>query len=286
MPVMKAQSKELLEILSQCKDYLSFRRDMGLGFLPASSDKALYATVMLEGSPKGKPNNPPVPPFSKGGDTLSPLLEKGHPCITPLEKGTTGGLTGGNLREGQEKRPTLADVRRELGDCERCKLHKTRTNIVFGAGNEQAKLVFVGEGPGLDEDIQGEPFVGAAGQLLTRIIRAINLRREDVYICNIIKCRPPKNRNPEPDEIEACKPFVLKQLEAIRPRLICALGSVAAQALLETAAPIGILRGRFHSFRGVKLMPTYHPAYLLRNPAKKREVWEDMQKIQKEYQAL
>ncbi|MDQ7837514.1 MAG: uracil-DNA glycosylase [Thermodesulfobacteriota bacterium] len=278
---MKAQRKEILEILSQCKDYLSFRKAMGLGFLPASSGKVLYETVMLEGSSKGNENNPPV---------SSVII----PPSPPLKKEGMGGLTGispigGRGSEeniGQEKRPTLADVRRELGDCERCKLHKTRTNIVFGAGNEQAKLVFVGEGPGLDEDIQGEPFVGAAGQLLTRIIRAINLRREDVYICNIIKCRPPKNRNPEPDEIEACKPFVLKQLEVIRPRLICALGSVAAQALLETAAPIGILRGRFHSFRGVKLMPTYHPAYLLRNPAKKREVWEDMQMIQKEYQAL
>ena len=278
---MKAQRKELLEILSQCKDYLSFRRDMGLGFLPASSGKVLYETVMLEGSPKGKPNNPPVSSVK-------------IPPSPPLKKEGMGGLTGispigergSEENIGREKRPTLADVRRELGDCERCKLHKTRTNIVFGTGNEQAKLVFVGEGPGLDEDIQGEPFVGAAGQLLTRIIRAINLRREDVYICNIIKCRPPKNRNPEPDEIEACKPFVLKQLEVIRPRLICALGSVAAQALLETAAPIGILRGRFHSFRGVKLMPTYHPAYLLRNPAKKRGVWEDMQMIQKEYQAL
>lgn len=281
MPVVKTQSKELLEILSQCKDYLSFRKDMGLGFLPASSGKALYETVMLEGSPKGKPNNPPVSSVK-------------IPPSPPLKKEGMGGLTGispigergSEENIGREKRPTLADVRRELGDCERCKLHRTRTNIVFGAGNEQAKLVFVGEGPGLDEDIQGEPFVGAAGQLLTRIIRAINLRREDVYICNIIKCRPPKNRNPEPDEIEACKPFLLKQLDAIGPRLICALGSVAAQALLETAAPIGILRGRFHSFRGVKLMPTYHPAYLLRNPAKKREVWEDMQMIQKEYQAL
>ena len=282
MPSMKAQRKEILEILSQCKDYLSFRKDMGLGFLPASSGKALYETVMLEGSPKGNQNN-------------SPVSSVKIPPSPPLKKGGMGGLTGVSsveVRSSSEehivsqKRPTLADVRRELDDCERCKLHKTRTNIVFGAGNEQAKLVFVGEGPGLDEDIQGEPFVGAAGQLLTRIIRAINLRREDVYICNIIKCRPPKNRNPEPDEIEACKPFVLKQLEVIRPRLICALGSVAAQALLETAAPIGILRGRFHNFRGIKLMPTYHPAYLLRNPAKKREVWEDMQMVQKEYQAL
>lgn len=244
---MKARSKELLEILSQCKDYLSFREDMGLGFLPASFC-----------------NNPK--PRRTG--------------VSPVE----GRVSEENIGSGEQL--TLADVRRELGDCRRCKLHKTRTNIVFGAGNEQAKLVFVGEGPGLDEDIQGEPFVGAAGQLLTRIIQAINLTREDVYICNIIKCRPPKNRTPEQDEREACKPFVLKQLDAIRPRLICALGSVAAQTLLETAAPIGILRGRFHNFQGTKLMPTYHPAYLLRNPAKKREVWEDMQMVQKEYQAL
>ena len=181
---------------------------------------------------------------------------------------------------------TLEEVREELGDCRRCKLHSTRTNIVFGTGNPKAGLVFVGEGPGRDEDLQGKPFVGLAGQLLTKIIQAIQLTREEVYIANIIKCRPPGNRNPEPDEIHACEPFLIKQLEAIRPKLICALGTFAAQTLLKTEGKISLLRGRFHQYQGISLMPTYHPAFLLRNPNFKRDVWEDMKKIKKEYDLL
>jgi DNA polymerase len=178
---------------------------------------------------------------------------------------------------------TLADIRSDLGDCQRCKLASGRTNIVFGSGTASAKLVFVGEGPGFDEDQTGEPFVGAAGQLLTRIIAAINLSREQVYICNIIKCRPPGNRNPEPDEIESCLPFLEKQIAAIRPDFICALGKFAAQTLLKSDVPISRLRGRFYEYNGIKLLATYHPAYLLRNPDKKREVWDDMQMLMKEY---
>jgi len=181
---------------------------------------------------------------------------------------------------------TLADVRAELGDCRRCKLHTKRTQIVYGVGNPQAKLVFVGEGPGRDEDLQGEPFVGQAGKLLTRIIEAIQLTREEVYIANIIKCRPPENRNPEPDEIAACEPFLIKQLEVIRPKLICALGTFAAQTLLKSSDKISSLRGRFHSYRGILLMPTYHPAFLLRNPNYKRDVWEDVKKVKAEYDRL
>ncbi len=176
---------------------------------------------------------------------------------------------------------TLEDVREELGDCRRCKLHSTRTNIVFGTGNPRAKLVFVGEGPGRDEDLQGQPFVGLAGQLLTKIIAAVGLKREEVYICNILKCRPPGNRNPQPDEIAACEPFLIRQLQAIRPRAICALGTFAAHALLKSEAPISVLRGRFHAYQGIALMPTYHPAYLLRNPAAKKQVWEDVRMIMK-----
>jgi uracil-DNA glycosylase family 4 len=179
--------------------------------------------------------------------------------------------------------PSLAQVREELGDCQRCRLGATRTNLVFGDGDPQARLVFVGEGPGRDEDLQGLPFVGRAGQLLTRIIESINLKRSQVYICNIIKCRPPNNRNPEADEIAACEPFLQKQLGVIRPQIICALGKFAAQTLLRTKIPITKLRGRFHSYHGIKLMPTFHPAYLLRNPNDKKLVWEDMQLIQKEY---
>jgi len=177
----------------------------------------------------------------------------------------------------------LKQVRNELGECTRCKLHPHRTNIVYGTGNPEAKLVFVGEGPGGEEDIQGKPFVGPAGQLLTRIINSINLTREEVYIANIIKCRPPENRNPEPDEIKACEPFLIKQLDAIQPKIICALGTFAAQTLLETGERISRLRGRFIDYRNSKLIATFHPAYLLRNAQKKREVWEDMKVIRKEY---
>ena len=183
---------------------------------------------------------------------------------------------------GVDMPENLEDIQRDLGDCHRCKLAEGRTNIVFGVGNPKARLVFVGEGPGYEEDKQGEPFVGAAGQLLTKIIKAINLTREQVYICNIIKCRPPGNRNPMPDEIEICSPFLERQLMAIRPDFICALGKFAAQTLLNTNVAISRLKGRFHDYMGIKVLPTYHPAYLLRNPGKKRDVWEDMQKLMKE----
>ena len=179
---------------------------------------------------------------------------------------------------------TLDMIRKDLGNCQRCKLHGGRRHIVFGAGNPRAKLVLVGEAPGYEEDVQGQPFVGQAGQLLTRILGAIGLTRDDVYICNIIKCRPPVNRNPEPDEIAACIPFLRRQLGAIRPRLICALGTFAAQTLLGTDTAISRLRGHFHTYEGIHLLPTYHPAFLLRNPSKKRDVWEDMQKLQRAYE--
>lgn len=178
--------------------------------------------------------------------------------------------------------PTLEEVRKELGDCRRCKLHRTRRTLVFGEGNEKANLMIIGEGPGYDEDVQGRPFVGKAGQLLTKILQSIYLRREGVYITNIIKCRPPQNRNPEPDEIQACHPFLLKQIAAIQPKVICALGTFSAQTLLKTDTKITALRGRFYDLGGIKVFPTYHPAFLLRNPEKKRDVWEDMKQIAKE----
>jgi uracil-DNA glycosylase family 4 len=174
----------------------------------------------------------------------------------------------------------LASVRTEIGDCVRCKLHaQGRRQIVFGVGNPEADLMFVGEAPGADEDIQGIPFVGRAGQLLTKIIEAIDLRREDVYIANVIKCRPPGNRNPEQDEVETCEPFLFQQIDTIRPKVIVALGTFAARALLRTLDPISRLRGRVYDYRGAKLIPTFHPAYLLRNPSSKREVWEDMKVV-------
>jgi DNA polymerase len=178
-------------------------------------------------------------------------------------------------------RESLSDICTDLGDCTRCGLCESRTHIVFGEGSPNAQVVFVGEGPGFDEDKCGQPFVGAAGQLLTKIIAAMGLTREAVYIGNIVKCRPPNNRNPEPEEIRQCLPFLKRQLAVINPRVICALGSVAARALLNTKTPISRLRGRFYEFSGIPVMPTFHPAYLLRNPEKKRDVWEDVQKIMK-----
>lgn len=175
----------------------------------------------------------------------------------------------------------LEALRAEIGPCTRCPLHaQGRTHVVFGTGNPHAALMFVGEAPGADEDQQGEPFVGKAGQLLTKIIEAIDLKRSDVYIANVIKCRPPNNRNPEPIEVSTCSPFLLRQVDIIRPKVIVALGTFAAQMLLQTDTPISRLRGRVHPFRGgVQLVPTFHPAYLLRSPDKKRDVWDDMKMV-------
>jgi uracil-DNA glycosylase family 4 len=184
--------------------------------------------------------------------------------------------------------PTLGDpvaaltgLREHIGDCTRCKLHGLgRRQIVFGVGNPEADLMFVGEAPGADEDIQGEPFVGRAGQLLTKIIEAIGLKRSEVYIANILKCRPPGNRNPEPDEVVTCEPFLSRQIDIIRPKVIVALGSFAAKALLRSDAPISRIRGHVFDYRGgAKLIPTFHPAFLLRSPERKRDVWEDMKKV-------
>jgi uracil-DNA glycosylase family 4 len=174
----------------------------------------------------------------------------------------------------------LAAIRIDIGDCTRCKLHGLgRRQIVFGVGNPAADLMFVGEAPGGDEDVQGIPFVGRAGQLLTKIIEAIDLAREDVYIANVIKCRPPGNRNPEQDEVETCEPFLFRQIDVVKPKVIVALGTFAARTLLRTLDPISRLRGRVYDYRGAKLVPTFHPAYLLRNPSSKRDVWEDMKKV-------
>jgi uracil-DNA glycosylase family 4 len=174
---------------------------------------------------------------------------------------------------------SLPAILSDIGDCTRCKLHRGRTKLVFGDGNPKADLVFVGEGPGRDEDAQGLPFVGRAGKLLTQMIEAMGLQRQDVYICNVVKCRPPENRAPEKDEVETCSPFLLRQLDAISPKVIVCLGSVAAQTLLETNRGISHFRGEWLDFRGRKLMATYHPAYLLRNPSAKGEVWKDLRKV-------
>jgi uracil-DNA glycosylase family 4 len=173
----------------------------------------------------------------------------------------------------------LEEVARELGGCTRCPLHRSRHNIVVGEGNPRARLVFVGEGPGEEEDLQGRPFVGPAGQLLDRIIKAMGFTREEVFIGNVVKCRPPGNRTPSPEEVAACVPFLFRQLRAISPKVICALGGVSAQAILGSRDRISALRGRFHRWGEIAVMPTYHPSYLLRNPERKRDVWEDMQRV-------
>lgn len=185
---------------------------------------------------------------------------------------------------GTVRHETLEKIRKNLGDCQRCKLANTRKNLVFGTGNPQARLVFVGEGPGADEDAKGEPFVGAAGQVLNRLIANMGLKREDVYICNVVKCRPPGNRDPEPDEVTACSPVLLRQLQSVNPEVIVALGKPAAQTLLETKDAISRLRGKFRDFHGIPLMPTYHPSYLLRKQGEGStdafwEVWDDMVQV-------
>ncbi len=204
-----------------------------------------------------------------------------HPGAGSADAGLAASLTTDVPAIGADATTSLHALRAHIGDCTRCALHALgRRQVVFGVGNPHAELMFVGEAPGADEDVQGEPFVGRAGQLLTKIIEAIGLSRADVYIANVIKCRPPGNRNPEPDEVATCEPFLLRQIDIIGPKVIVALGTFAAHALLRTDAPISRLRGRVHEFRGgAKLIPTFHPAFLLRSPDRKRDVWEDMKNV-------
>lgn len=202
--------------------------------------------------------------------------------LTYIPRYDTEKVQMNNKNELPTSAQLLDELRNEIGDCKRCKLCQGRTNIVFGVGSAQAQLVFVGEGPGAEEDKQGEPFVGRAGQLLTKMIIAMGLSREQVYICNVVKCRPPENRDPERDEIEACEPFLKKQLASIKPRIVVGLGRYACQTLLKSVTPMSKLRGVWHEYDGIKFMPTFHPAYLLRNPPAKKEVWEDLQEVMKE----
>lgn len=224
-------------------------------------------------APEASPSTPavtaPVPPAAASKGMLIDVPQQAPPY--------TGALPG--VVKGE--RPMLDEIRRELGDCRRCKLCTGRKNIVFGVGSPRAELVFVGEGPGEQEDLQGVPFVGPAGELLTKMIQAMGFSRDEVYICNVVKCRPPGNRNPEPDEIAACEPFLRSQLLALQPKVIVALGKFAAQTLLRDSTPITRLRGQWREYQGVKLMPTFHPAYLLRSPAEKKKAWEDLQQVMK-----
>ena len=200
-----------------------------------------------------------------------------------LPSGRTTGpkpTTGQQAGEAVVSPDPLSLIREDIGDCQRCKLHTGRMKLVFGVGDPTAELMFVGEAPGRDEDREGVPFVGPAGQLLTKIIASIGFSRDEVYIANVIKCRPPKNRNPEPDEVETCEPFLFQQIDVIQPKVIVALGAFAVRTLLCSDQAISRLRGQVFEFRGAKLVPTFHPAFLLRSPERKRDVWEDMQKVQ------
>lgn len=212
--------------------------------------------------------------FEQSGLTEIFPLQTNHdlPIVTDLPSSS-------NHKDVSSALSPLDLLRQELGPCTRCKLHSGRKNIVFGVGNPQADLMIIGEGPGADEDQQGIPFVGKAGQLLTKIIESMGFKRDDVYIANVVKCRPPNNRNPEEDEINACKPFLLKQIEIISPKIIMCLGKFAAQEVLQTKISITKLRGDFRSYNGIPVMPSFHPAYLLRNPDAKREMWEDCKKV-------
>jgi len=211
-----------------------------------------------------------APKACSGTSSKAPVSPPSTPASPPEQSNMPGALL------------TLEMIREALGECQRCKLAPTRTRIVFGAGSPKADLLFIGEGPGRDEDLQGEPFVGRAGQLLTRMIEAMGLSRGSVYIANIIKCRPPNNRNPQADEIASCRPFLAQQIAAIKPKVICALGTFSAQTLLKTDRRISEMRGHFYDLNGVKVLPTFHPAYLLRNPSQKKAVWQDLQKIMAE----
>jgi DNA polymerase len=287
LPVNDDIRSEFLEIVSEVRAHLEYQRALGLRAIEVVTQEQRASRSDAEDV-----SNPLASPFpdkiirgqvSKGGANIAPAPD---PSLTGGDKGREGPQTSPPLTKVGQGESTVAHsqaltvVREELGDCTRCKLHSGRKTIVFGEGDPNAGLVFVGEGPGYEEDQQGRPFVGAAGQLLTDIIvKGMKLRREDVYICNIVKCRPPDNRNPEPDEIEACEPFLIKQLQAIKPKVIVALGNVAAKTLLKTTEGITKLRGKWHTYQGIPLMPTFHPAYLLRNPRDKALVWNDIQQV-------
>ena len=250
---------EFNELVAQAAEYARYFRELGVTLIED------YPAV----TPAPEPKESPMPTKKS---VPTPALFDATPALAT-----------------EAPRETLEEIRRDLGDCRRCKLWSTRTNLVFGEGNPQATLMFVGEGPGADEDMTGRPFVGRAGQLLTKMIEAIGLKREDVYIANVVKSRPPGNRAPERDEVVACRPFLLRQIVAVSPKLIVTLGNPATQALLDSKLGITKIRGQFQEYPylpGIKVMPTFHPAYLLRSPDKKREAWEDLKKVRDFLQTL
>ena len=254
--------EELRALVGQLRTHLDARGRSGLqGVVMTKTVRAVVAAVPTTAVTAAVAPSRPI-----AVEHVNAQVDGGEGPAVAAEKARTG-------------KAGLQVVRDEMGDCQRCKLAPSRTNLVFGVGNPDADLVFVGEAPGADEDAQGEPFVGKAGQLLTKMIEAMGYTRDDVYICNVLKCRPPGNRNPEPDEVASCEPFLKRQLAAIRPRMIVALGKFAAQCLLRDDTPITRMRGGFRSYEGIPLMPTLHPAYLLRDPSKKKLAWEDLKAV-------
>lgn len=281
-PAKPARVETRLE--SQVRGWLQYGEELGLGpyyrdpstgeqtmaadaTLPSVTDFAIPSNTnfTLQTSDRMEEKENPMPSRKILKESAAALISPAH----------AGALFGEKRIAGD----TLPLVREVIGECTRCKLSKGRTKIVFGAGSANAQLMFVGEGPGRDEDLSGEPFVGRAGKLLTEMIKAMGLQREDVYIANIVKCRPPENRQPEHDEVAACSPFLMRQIDVIQPKVICTLGNTPTQTLMQTTRGISSFRGEWFEFRNAKLMPTYHPAYLLRNPAAKADVWKDLQKV-------
>jgi DNA polymerase len=266
------QSQILQEIALQIRAEI----ERGITLWP-EADWNAAAEQLLSLNPPAPPGNRPYPkPIQTSSAAGSPPATASPPPAGP-QFGPPPAATG----RSRTWKSQLKELEQDASSCTRCSLHETRTNVVFSSGSGVVPLVFVSEAPGANEDAQGEAFVGRAGQLLTKIIAAIGIDRKDVYICNVLKCRPPGNRNPLPDEIAACSPLLMRQLEILKPRVICTLGLFATQLLLETKAPIGKLRGRVFRFRGTPLLPTYHPAALLRNPGLKRTVWEDVQLLRR-----
>ncbi|HET8921696.1 MAG TPA: uracil-DNA glycosylase [Candidatus Acidoferrum sp.] len=272
---MAERTPELLQRKIACR--LSFYEDLGIKLFYRDRKSGLHEDASSIGFVPAVPAEEEIP-LQK--TVRKPEMQRTVPV--PAPKVTSLPATAGpTLFEAVDKiaEDSLLRIREDLGECTRCKLHSTRHTIVFGDGSSKAELVFVGEGPGADEDAQGLPFVGRAGKLLTQMIEAMGLQRKDVYICNVVKCRPPGNRQPEEEEVSTCSPFLLRQIDVIAPKVIVCLGAVAAKTLLQTNRGISQFRGEWLDFRGKKLLATYHPAYLLRNPAAKSEVWKDLQKV-------
>jgi uracil-DNA glycosylase len=271
-------------VRTQLRNWLQYGEELGLG--PYYRDRRATAEI-ARAFPIDETLSTENPDLNGRSASASPRILEETSAMPPTKilKNSASSLISPAHAENLFGDPfrvandSLPKIREDIGDCTRCKLSKGRTKIVFGTGNPNAQLMFVGEGPGRDEDLSGEPFVGRAGKLLTDMIKAMGLQREDVYIANVVKCRPPENRLPEKDEIEICSPFLMRQIDTIKPKVICTLGSCSAQTLLQTTQGISKLRGEWFDFRDSKLMPTYHPAYLLRNPAAKPEVWKDLQKV-------